>query len=95
MSERSERIEPTYEQIEQRAYELFLERGCEHGGDAEDWLAAEQELRELATEDVRRIGKKAAAQNDTRADTDEQTEASAATPRKKATSVHASVSSAS
>ena len=37
--------EPTQEQIEKRAYELFLTRGCEHGRDVEDWLAAEQELR--------------------------------------------------
>jgi DUF2934 family protein len=27
-----------------RAYELFLQRGCTHGHDWEDWLAAEREL---------------------------------------------------
>jgi hypothetical protein len=27
-----------------RAYELFLERGAEHGRDLEDWLRAESEL---------------------------------------------------
>ncbi len=35
---------PTKEQIEQRAYELYLARGCEPGMDLEDWLAAEREL---------------------------------------------------
>jgi Protein of unknown function (DUF2934) len=36
------------EQIEQRAYELYLERGGENGDDLADWLAAERELTELA-----------------------------------------------
>jgi hypothetical protein len=27
-----------------RAYELFLQRGAQHGQDFEDWLAAEREL---------------------------------------------------
>ena len=31
--------------IRARAYELFQERGGEHGHDAEDWLRAEQEVR--------------------------------------------------
>ena len=35
---------PSNEQIEARAYELFLERGGEDGHDVEDWLAAEKEL---------------------------------------------------
>jgi hypothetical protein len=39
---------PSETQIEQRAYELYLERGCEHGRDMEDWLEAERELTELA-----------------------------------------------
>jgi DUF2934 family protein len=30
--------------IARRAYELFLERGGEHGRDLEDWLRAESEL---------------------------------------------------
>ena len=37
----------TPQQIEQRAYELYLERGGEHGHDRADWLAAENELTEL------------------------------------------------
>jgi len=44
----SERKVPTAEQIEQRAYELYLERGCEDGHDLADWLAAEKELIELS-----------------------------------------------
>jgi hypothetical protein len=35
---------PTREQIAARAYELYLQRGCEHGHDVEDWLNAEKEL---------------------------------------------------
>jgi hypothetical protein len=39
---------PTAEQVEKRAYELYLERGCADGHDVEDWLAAERELTELS-----------------------------------------------
>jgi hypothetical protein len=35
---------PTSEQIEQRAYEIYLQRGGEPGSDLADWLMAEQEL---------------------------------------------------
>jgi phosphodiesterase/alkaline phosphatase D-like protein len=38
-------VEPTFEQIQLRAYHLFLARGCAHGGDISDWLTAERELR--------------------------------------------------
>ncbi len=37
---------PTIQQIEQRAYEIYLERGGEDGRSIEDWIAAEQELKE-------------------------------------------------
>lgn len=43
----SERISATPEKIEQRAYELYLERGGENGDDLADWLAAERELTAL------------------------------------------------
>lgn len=43
---------PTAEQIEQRAYELYLERGGADGGDVDDWLAAERELTEVSEESV-------------------------------------------
>ena len=39
---------PTPEQIQQRAYELYLERNGEQGHDIDDWLAAEKELTELS-----------------------------------------------
>ena len=35
---------PAADAIATRAYQLFLERGCEHGRELEDWLAAEREL---------------------------------------------------
>jgi hypothetical protein len=43
----SERKLSAAEQIEQRAYELYLQRGSEDGDDLADWLAAEKELAEL------------------------------------------------
>ncbi len=33
-----------YETISQRAYELYVERGCAHGYHIEDWLEAERQL---------------------------------------------------
>lgn len=35
----------TGEAIRLRAYELFEERGCQHGHDVEDWLRAEYEVK--------------------------------------------------
>ena len=34
------------EVLEKRAYELYLQRGAEHGHDQEDWLMAEAQLAE-------------------------------------------------
>jgi len=34
----------TVEDVERRAYEIYLERGGEFGGDLDDWLQAEREL---------------------------------------------------
>lgn len=39
------RREPDQEEIAKRAYELYVQRGGEHGRDQEDWLRAEAELR--------------------------------------------------
>jgi hypothetical protein len=39
---------PNAEQIELRAYALYLERGGEDGHAPEDWYAAERELTELS-----------------------------------------------
>ena len=36
----------TEDAIAQRAYALYLARGCEDGHDVEDWLQAERELLE-------------------------------------------------
>jgi len=35
---------PTHEEIAERAYQIFLERGAEDGHDLEDWYRAEAEL---------------------------------------------------
>ena len=35
---------PAHGDIANRAYEIFLQRGAQHGQDFEDWLAAEREL---------------------------------------------------
>ena len=37
------------DRLAQRAYELYLARGGEDGGDLDDWLNAERELRESRT----------------------------------------------
>jgi hypothetical protein len=34
----------THERIAMRAYEMWLQRGCHHGHDQQDWLDAEAEL---------------------------------------------------
>jgi hypothetical protein len=41
----STKAAPTFEQIAQRSYELYLARGGVDGHDVEDWLAAEAQLR--------------------------------------------------
>lgn len=38
---------PTYEQIADRAYQLFLQRGGNSGHEIDDWLQAEYELMQL------------------------------------------------
>ena len=55
---------PTDEQIRERAYELYLERGSEPGQEVEDWLAAEQELTELAGAETSWIGTERAAEQE-------------------------------
>ena len=39
--------EARFEQVRQRAYELYVKRGSSHGDEVEDWLEAE---RQIATE---------------------------------------------
>jgi hypothetical protein len=43
---------PTREEIARRAYQIYVDRGAEHGRDWDDWLQADGELRELAVRDV-------------------------------------------
>ena len=40
--------EPTHEDIARRAYQLYEDRGGDHGHDWDDWFRAERELRQLA-----------------------------------------------
>lgn len=46
---------PTYEQIAARAYQIYLERGCQHGHDSDDWLQAEYELMQLPVDKVAKM----------------------------------------
>ena len=48
---------PTREEIELRAYQIYIERGGAHGRDVEDWLQSEGEL----LEKYRKTGRKAKA----------------------------------
>jgi len=40
----TEEIKDIQQRIQERAYELFVEGGCEHGHDLEHWLQAEAEV---------------------------------------------------
>jgi hypothetical protein len=42
-------MKATHEQIAQLAHRFWMERGNQHGSDAEDWFRAEQELRGKAS----------------------------------------------
>ena len=39
---------PTHDQIERRAYQIYLERGARPGNEVDDWLRAERELERVA-----------------------------------------------
>lgn len=43
---------PTTAQIEARAYQIYLERGCQPGHQMDDWLQAEYELMQLPIEEI-------------------------------------------
>ena len=49
---------PTRDQIQLRAYELYVKRGGEDGRDVEDWLAAETELRNQHSSSTGRFDKR-------------------------------------
>lgn len=40
---------PTWEEIQVRAYEIYLERGGTDGSDIEDWFRAEREFQQSIT----------------------------------------------
>jgi hypothetical protein len=46
---------PTHEQIASRAYQIYLERGCQHGHDLDDWLQAEYELLQLPVDELAKL----------------------------------------
>jgi general secretion pathway protein A len=39
---------PTQEQIAKRAFEIYVQRGCENGTERDNWMAAEEELLQLS-----------------------------------------------
>jgi type II secretory pathway predicted ATPase ExeA len=54
MSQTNERL-PTREQIERRARQIYVERGCQDGSELADWLAAEKELAQQIGEQDKRV----------------------------------------
>jgi type II secretory pathway predicted ATPase ExeA len=48
MSGANEKL-PTREQIQRRAHQIYVERGCRNGDGQADWLAAEKELAQFAS----------------------------------------------
>ena len=45
--ETERKLLPLQEQIRQRAYEIYLRNGGQDGSDLEDWLQAEEEIRQV------------------------------------------------
>ena len=48
--------QPTFEQIQVRAYEIYIQRGRTDGFDLDDWLQAENELKASCQNHSRVIG---------------------------------------
>jgi hypothetical protein len=48
----------TDEEVARRAYALFLQRGGSHGGDVDDWLEAERQLKSESSRLSTRTGAK-------------------------------------
>ncbi len=46
---------PTFEQIAARAYQIYIERGRQHGHDMDDWLQAEYELLQLPVDKLVKV----------------------------------------
>lgn len=54
---------PTREEIELRAYHIYLERGSAPGNELEDWIRAERELLEIGGKAHRKAAPKSLAAN--------------------------------
>ena len=48
--------DPTFEQIQVRAYEIYIDRGRQDGLDLDDWFQAEKELKTSGRNGSRVIG---------------------------------------
>ena len=48
--------EPTFQQIQVRAYEIYIQRGRQDGLDLDDWFQAEKELKTSGRNGSRVIG---------------------------------------
>ncbi len=46
---------PTEDQVRARAYQLYTQRGGQHGHDADDWLQAEYELMQLPIQKIAKL----------------------------------------
>jgi len=42
----ADQVNPAYDEIAEAAYHRFLSRGGQDGGDVDDWIEAERDLRE-------------------------------------------------
>jgi hypothetical protein len=45
---KTEKAAPSWEEIETKAYEIWLSRGQEQGHDQEHWVEAERQLRQVS-----------------------------------------------
>lgn len=46
---------PTEDRMRVRAYQVYLERGGQHGHDTDDWLQAEYELMQLPIQKIAKL----------------------------------------
>jgi len=57
---------PTEEQVRARAYQLYLDRGGQHGHDRDDWLQAEYDLMQLPIQKIAKIEPAASRKKESR-----------------------------
>ena len=46
---------PSEDEVRARAYQLYMQRGGQHGHDADDWLQAEYELMQLPVQTIAKL----------------------------------------